>query len=349
MNFGGYMSHNQSDLPQSNYDDDSIDLIDIFAVLLKNKWLIIITTLLSMLGVLLYAIISLTLPPETSYLPNKYTPKAHMLINDSSSSGGSLSSMLSSSGLGSLAGMAGISVPGGSTYSGLALFMAKSDSFLDTIIEKFNLIEYYKIEKHPKASSRKALKENLSVSFDDKSGVFSLSFTDKDPVFAQSVVNFAVDFMENKFTEMGLDKNLKQKENLEINIKNTYNEIIKLENESQKLSQAAELGAYTANGSSLVLESTRLKREISAQETIYAQLKTQYELVKVAMASESPVFQVLEYAEVPDQKSGPSRGMICIVVTFAGFFLSLFLAFLRNAIQNMRNNPETMNRLKGKN
>ena len=66
------------------------------------------------------------------------------------------------------------------------------------------------------------------------------------------------------------------------------------------------------------------------------------------MASESPVFQVLEYAEVPDLKSGPSRGMLCIIVSAAGFFLSVFLAFLFNAIQNIRKDPDAMARLRGK-
>jgi len=342
------MSHNQSDLAQSNNDDDSIDLIDLFAVLLKNKVLIIVITLLSMLGVLAFSLISLVLPPESSPLPNKYTPKAHMLINDASSSGGGMSSMLASSGLGSLASMAGVNVPGGSTYSALAVFLASSDSFLDLLIEEFDLVKRYKIEKSPKANTRKALKEALSASFDDDSGVFTIKFTDTDPVFAQKVVNYAVAYMEKRFTDMGLDKNKLQKENLEVNIKSTYDEIIRLEEESQKLNRTAERGAFTANGSSLVLESTRIKREIAAQEAVYTQLKTQYELLKVTMASESPVFQILEYAEVPDLKSGPSRGMLCIIVSAAGFFLSVFLAFLLNAIQNIRKDPDAMARLRGK-
>src|SRR5574344_2088363 len=66
---------------------------------------------------------------------------------------------------------------------------------------------------------------------------------------------------------------------------------------------------------------------------------------KVKMQSETPVFQVLEKATVPDQKSGPSRGKLCIIVTFAAFFLSIFLAFLLNAIENVRHDPEAMKKL----
>jgi uncharacterized protein involved in exopolysaccharide biosynthesis len=87
--------------------------------------------------------------------------------------------------------------------------------------------------------------------------------------------------------------------------------------------------------------------ELAAQQQVYSQLKVQYELLKINMASEKPVFQVLELAEVPDQKSGPSRGMICIIVTFAAGFISVFLAFVLNAISNIRKDPEAMAKLRG--
>lgn len=99
---------------------------------------------------------------------------------------------------------------------------------------------------------------------------------------------------------------------------------------------------------SIVRDTTMIKMELSAQQEIYKQLKAQEELLKVKMASEQPAFQVLEYAEVPDLKSGPSRGMLCIIVTFAAFFFSIFLAFLLNALKNIKNDPEAMKKLRGK-
>ena len=66
--------------------DDEISLIDLFAVLLRRKWLIIIITMLAAIGVVLYSVISLKLPPEKSYLPNTYTVTANMLIKDNNGS-----------------------------------------------------------------------------------------------------------------------------------------------------------------------------------------------------------------------------------------------------------------------
>jgi uncharacterized protein involved in exopolysaccharide biosynthesis len=250
--------------------------------------------------------------------------------------------------MGSLASLAGVNVSGGSTYSSLALYLASSNEFLDPIVDRFDLVKRYKIKKFPRAESRKALMEYLKADFDDDSGVFTISFTDIDPVFAQSVVNYAVTIMEQRFTEMGLDKNKLSKDNLEVNLKNSYNEIVRLQQESQQLMRSVNQGHPFVNGSSVMIESTRIELELDAQKSVYTQLKTQYELIKVQLASETPVFQVLEYAEVPDQKSEPSRGKLCIIVTFASFFLSVFLAFLLNAIDNVRNDPEAMAKLKGK-
>jgi len=328
--------------------DDEISLIDLVSVLWKRKKMIITIVVSAMVFIVAYSIISLMLPSEKSFLPNKYTPRSLMLINDSKSSGGALSSMLSSSGMGGLASLAGISASGGQTYSSLAVFLIKTNTFLDIVIDKFNLVERYKIEQSPKATTRDALKELLTADFDGESGVFSISFTDIDPQFAQEVVNFSVEYMENMFEELGVDKNKRQKQNLEINLKNTLQEIQTLEQETQQLGHTIARGGQTADGLSVAMEMTRLQMELEAQKQVYTQLKTQYELLKVQMASETPVFQILELAEVPDRKSGPSRGMLCIIVTFAAGFLAIMLAFALEAIENVKKDPEAMKKLTGK-
>jgi uncharacterized protein involved in exopolysaccharide biosynthesis len=72
-------------------------------------------------------------------------------------------------------------------------------------------------------------------------------------------------------------------------------------------------------------------------------------LTNTAIASETPIFQVLETAQVPDLKSGPSRGMICIIVTFGAFFFSVFLAFMLTALENIKKDPEAMEKFRALN
>jgi uncharacterized protein involved in exopolysaccharide biosynthesis len=97
----------------------------------------------------------------------------------------------------------------------------------------------------------------------------------------------------------------------------------------------------------LALEFSHLKRDLLIQSKIYEILTQQYELAKLNVEGEEPVFQVLELAEAPDLKSGPSRSIIVIVTTFAAFFFSVILAFVMNAWRNIRNDPERMKKLRG--
>lgn len=321
----------------ANNSDDEISLLDLVAVLWRWKRLIIGITCLVMIGVVAYVIVSKVLSPEKSYLPDMYTSSAMMLISDDSNTGNSALSQLASSGLGSLAGLAGLGGGAGSNYSKLAVYLAGSDSFLDVLIQEFDLINRYKIQKFPKTESRKLLKKRLMATFDDKSGIFSLKFKDIDPVFAQRVVEFAVSYYEQRFAEMGLDKHKLEKEGLEKSLQTALNEIKRLEAEASGLERKT-VNAYSTVPS-IALEATRLNREIQVQEQIYGQLKARYELLKIDMASEMPVFQVVDYPQVPEMKSEPSRGMLCIIATFVGFFFSIFLAFLLNALQEIWRDP----------
>lgn len=97
----------------------------------------------------------------------------------------------------------------------------------------------------------------------------------------------------------------------------------------------------------LAFEYAGLQRDLTVQMEVFKTLTQQYELTKLEKDQQGPAFQVLELAEVPDQKSGPSRGMICIVATMAGFFFSILLVFILNAIENVRKDPEAMKKLRG--
>lgn len=334
-----------SDTEKNN--DDEISLLDLTAVLLRYKIMIIIVTLTAMAAALIISIISLKLPPEESFMPNRYKSSAAMLINDSKSAGSSLSSMLSSSGLGNLAGLAGISSSSGATYSSLAVYLASSNPFLDAVVDNFNILSKpaFKKSKFPKSDSREYIKQNFTAEIDKNSGVFTISYTDIDPVFAKAVVDFAVDWLQSRFDELGIDKNRISKDNLEKNISSSYEEIQRLESEVNRVANSVGAGGNAWNLPSISLTATKLQMELDAQRQVYKQLKTQYELLKIEMQSETPVFQVLERPEISDKKAEPSRGKLCIIVTFASFFISIFAAFLLNAIENIKNDSGAMKKL----
>ncbi len=323
--------------------DDEISLLDLFAVLLRRKWLIIGITGLAMIFIVVYSIISLKLPPEKSYLPNSYKVSANMLITDSNSSSG-LSLSGSASALASLMGM-NLSGSSGSSTSSLILYLTKSNPFYDAIAEHFNLYEKYPVEKSPVANMRMMLSKKVSAEYASGTGVLTVSFEDIDPEYAVEVVNFVVDWISAKLDELGVDNNKISKDNLEKNIDSSWSEILRLTKELSDMQDRVAQGRALWTKESTI-EQKRIELELSAQQEVYKQLRSQLELLKVKMATEAPTFQILERAAVPDIKSGPSRGKLCIIVTFAAFFISVFLAFLLNAIENIRKDPEAMEKLR---
>jgi uncharacterized protein involved in exopolysaccharide biosynthesis len=322
-----------------------ITLFALFLTLWRYRILILSVTISAMVISLGVSIVSLMLPPEKSFLPNLYTSRADMLINNANSQGSGITAAINASGLGGLASMAGLNVTGGPTFSSLVVYLAGSNTLLDSIVGEFDIAARYKIKDHRIGNSRKALKKRLRVECDDANGVFTIGFTDYDPVFACEVVNYCVDYLSNRFESLGLDKNILQKKNLEKGIETAYQSIRDLEDEVQKLERSATT-LYSGPVQNITLETRRINMELNAQQQIYTQLKVQLELVNTSIASETPVFQILEVAQVPDLKSGPGRGMLCIIVSLGAFFFSAFLGFALSLLENIRNDEESMERFR---
>lgn len=406
-------------MEEQNEQDDEISLIDLAAVLWKRKWLIVAITLIGMVGVLAYAVGSLLLPPEKSYMPNVYTSKASMLIQTSSSSS-SLAAALSSSGL---AGMAGLSASAGNTNGALAEVLATSNATLDALNSKFNFAERNMANKPPKKNAkpplvsdiREGIKKHLSAKLDAKTNLFVVSYTDTDPAFAKEVVDEVVRILSERFAVLGGNKALEQKallekkladvdtavKNLEAQVKAFQNKygvmqveaiateqitilarlrselimkemeianyqkisnindpvMVQLKNERDGiLAKIKEIETGVGAGSrvmpsqkelpTIAFEYARLQRDLAVQTEVFKMLTQQYEMVKLNLSGQEPVFQILEMAEVPDKKSGPSRGMMCIVATMAAFFLSILVAFIAESIEKIKKDPETVARFR---
>ncbi|MCL2191975.1 MAG: lipopolysaccharide biosynthesis protein [Treponema sp.] len=329
---------------ETKKEDGEISLIDLFAVLWRRKVMIIVITMTAAVGVVIFSIITIVLPPEISPLPDVFTPRALMLIDDSASPGGGMGM---GGGMAAFAGLGGIRT--GATFSDLAVFLFGTHSLLDSVVDEFNIIERFDIDedRSPRAESRDALRRLLRASFDDRSGVLTVSFTDRDPVFARDVVNFVVEYLEARFDTLGLDRNRIEQENLETNLANVFRDIIALEEESRTLEQSFHAANFFGEMHVITADINRIAMELGAMRQVYTQLRVQNEMLKVTIASETPMFQILELAEAPDRKSSPSRGLICVIVTLAAGFFSVFLAFALNAISNIRNDPEAMAKLRG--
>ncbi|MDA8430836.1 MAG: Wzz/FepE/Etk N-terminal domain-containing protein [Geobacteraceae bacterium] len=79
----------------------------------------------------------------------------------------------------------------------------------------------------------------------------------------------------------------------------------------------------------------RLMREAKIKETMVELLTKQYEIARLSESKDLSPFQVLQKAKVPERKSKPARAKMVIMATFAAFFFSLLLAFIRENLERM--------------
>lgn len=192
--------------PDLREEDDTVSLLDLLGVLARRWRLIFFTSFFAGVGIVLFSLYTIRLPADSPYnpLPNVYRPKAEILLQDSSSSG--ISSALSGSDLGALAGLVGISGTGGGGASAArAERLLTQNWILDLLIEEFDLLTRFAEADSPKNAARGWIRGNLEAEHDSASSIMTVSFTDIDPVFATEILQKAVELLEARFK--GLTRN----------------------------------------------------------------------------------------------------------------------------------------------
>lgn len=245
---------------QEQKNDDVIDLLDIISVILRNLKTIVLISVLFMIGILTVAIVSIILPPEKSYLPNKYSSRSLVMLN-SLEGGSSLDSMLASSGMSSLAGITGFSGSSGNiSDSQLAMKLVRTYSFIEKINTEFKLDQVYETfeSDYPETNLRKAVLERLILSEDDETGLLTISYTDINKVLATDIVNRVTDLLEEEFEKIDIIRNRNQltvieekKSKVEMELERLQREILAFQNKynlidvnvvfSELMKQVAEL------------------------------------------------------------------------------------------------------------
>ena len=74
----------------------------------------------------------------------------------------------------------------------------------------------------------------------------------------------------------------------------------------------------------LAIKYNEINNELLIQTEIYKTLRQEYEMVKLKLDGETPIFQVIENNDIPDIKEYPRRSLICISSFIAIFFINIF-------------------------
>ena len=86
-------------------------------------------------------------------------------------------------------------------------------------------------------------------------------------------------------------------------------------------------------------------RDMKYYETLYQLLAKQYEVAKIDEAKDAALIQVLDKAITPERKTKPKRLLIALLTGIVAGFLGMLWAFVKEALDRARHEPEQAHRL----
>lgn len=302
--------HHQTNLPE----DDEIDLAELWHAIWSGKLIIIIISALFAISSVLYAINQ----------PNIYQATTLLSPAGEQSGAGGLGKMAGQ--FGGLASLAGINLGGGGTdKTGLALEVLKSRVFLESFIDKHQLLvplmaaknwdansntliinnEVYnettktwvrevKAPKKPEPSpwqAYKAFKSILSITTDKESGMITLAIEHYSPEIATQWLKWLVN-----------DINSNMREQDKIEAQNSIDYLTKKLQETQ----------------------------LADMQTVFYQLiEEQTKTIMLAEVSKEYVLKTIDPANAPEEKAKPKRALIVVLGTMLGGILSVLIVLIR--------------------
>jgi tyrosine-protein kinase Etk/Wzc len=252
------MEETKMPTPTQTKEEDEIDLLDLLLVLGMHKNFIFKFTFFV---AFITAIISLILPSvymaETKFLPPQ--PQSSSAVQ-----------MLTQT-VGQLAGV-GAEVLGIKTPGDLYAELLKSNTVLDRIIERFNLMNLYEVKYRIEA--RKRLLDNLQVTVDKKSGIIKLAVYDKDPKRAADMANAFVEELRNLTKNLALTEASQRRLFFEDQLKEAKEGLLKAENELSEFQKKTGAIQVEEQAKTTIMAIATLRAQVTAKEAELRMLKS---------------------------------------------------------------------------
>lgn len=228
------------------HDSDEVSLLEVLQVIKDNLVLLI-------LGPLLVGLIALGI---TFLIPPTYTASTSFLPPQQQQSASA--SLIAS--LGSLGGLAGAATALKNPNDQFIAFL-KSRRIEDKLVERFKLIERYKVDILTDA--RKELKERTRIS-GGKDNLITIEVDDRDPVFAAELANAQVEELGTLIQRMALTEAQQRRAFFENQLLITKNQLTKSEQALRATGISSSV--LKSNPSTAVVAVARMQAEIAAQE-----------------------------------------------------------------------------------
>ena len=200
----------------------------------------------------------------------------------------------------------------------------ESDSVLDSVIDKNDLITKDDGSSNTRINARKDLKKIIDTKVDDKSGIVDVTVKDRNPAKALKVAKSLYDSSLIIMQDMGM---------LISGQKDAY-----IQSEIAKSISKIQRYKEEANNTAVNKDIDELLKTLS--------LFTIYEEGSVYRKSAPMVVQLISPPTLPDEPLPQGRGKVAALSGLLGLFLGLTLVFIKHFWQVSATDPETEEKVK---
>ncbi|WP_255433122.1 GNVR domain-containing protein [Spirosoma sp. KUDC1026] len=166
------------------------------------------------------------------------------------------------------------------------------------------------------------ISERVSAKLDTRSGVITITANMPDAYVAASVAQLAMDYLTKYVTSYRTEKarqDLQFYEQQLIRARQRY--------------QSAQYNVFRYNDQhrhlviqAATMDKQRMEAELTIAQTVYTELARQFEQARLKVQERTPVFKVLEPAQIPSKRVAPKRTVIVLVFALVGLSLgSIYL------------------------
>ena len=330
-------NENLSSNGQSNAVSTDSDLLPIILSIWRRRKLVIIITAVFTVFALT---ISLILPPiytaRVSILPQPQNKNTEVL--------------------GKLASFTGASLGMETSYEQLYSEIVKSDRILDAVLKSqwksymspdsiamFDILDVsYSPEKSREMrlaefkAKRKLREKIISMTRDKVTGYVVLKVNiERDPDLAADLANFLVDRLDVYLRNFHSHKAQRQREFIEDRLATVSKELKTAEAE---LSQFLENNRSYTSSPALMQRYAELEREVTAQTSIWVELRRQRETARIDEHKNLVSIDVLDRATPPVKRSRPQRGTMTIGGMILGLFTAIIFVLILDQFRSLKSN-----------
>jgi uncharacterized protein involved in exopolysaccharide biosynthesis len=171
------------------------------------------------------------------------------------------------------------------------------------------------------------ISDRVTAKLDTRSGVITITANMSDAYVAASVAQLAMNYLTQYVTSYRTEK-------VRQDLRFYEQQLTK----ARQRYQAAQLNVFRYNDQhrhlviqAATMDKQRMEAELTIAQTVYTELARQFEQAKLKVQERTPVFKVLEPAQIPTQRMAPKRTLLVLVFTIIGLGVGGLYLLVREA------------------